>query len=886
MNEVPARRGILLDLAAEGLVPVLGGCAGVLAGGAEGGLAGVAVGQVVEKAINFFGGHIVQRWCEWFRGQPPQARQAAVADLAAMSPEEAHHHAAAALDRLAPDARPEDKSLALQYLAAIPGTLDRALVRDNATGLRALPPTVSFDEPMQLLELLPTDAPPYPVPCELARTPYVLEQLLGTGGFGAVYRATTRSLQHLPFAIKFCLDPNMIAALHRERSNLERLMKAGGAEGWSPRIVRLYGYDLEHRTPYLVYEYVPGGDLTHHLAQLRQEMGRSLNADEILGLMVQVVEGLAFAHQHGLVHRDLKPANVLVGGGSLKLADFGLGAVTAVRAARVSRIGVTTVDFLTVAERASLFRGAGTPLYMSPEQRRGAAPDPRQDLFSLGVMWFQLLAGDVTRELHPGWAKELAVRFGVPPAHLDVIGRCVGWVEERPRDAVELLPLLQALRTGDAPASAKKRTTAPTASPAVEPATRLRQALLTSLVRQIDHGHVESARLTGWGWPVGIGVVTAATLLYASASIATVVGEKEGAGFGLAVALIGVVLSLILAGIVGSLVSRLRSQRRQMVQQQLETSLTTLGTEFPDAVHQWGGPAVLRSPMTVTEIVRRLEGETAPPGGPAPMRPGEEQRGFPVEKLRALAAAHARAAWYGERRSLPWWLALLLSAAVLGIPTGSIAASLFANDQQAIGGASSLQPPQPYMDSRGRTISELDYTLQMQRLPYQAGLVGAGVGLAVTVVATIVLSWWRFYRWALVVGLVGSAALVGAPAGSAVGNVYYGYHAPYLSGPFALPYDWRGTQLSRDWATLERRHVETQSVLLAIGVGVVLTLGGTWLFLWRYGRRHTLARQAVVLQAHELATAFPAAVEAWGGAQRLRDRAFVEEALQANEQGR
>src|SRR5262249_31274481 len=162
----------------------------------------------------------------------------------------------------------------------------------------------------------------------------------------------------------------------------------------------------------------PGGDLTHHLDVLRQRKGRDLNADEVLDLMLQVVEGLAFAHRHGLVHRDLKPANVLVDGDKLKLADFGLGGVSAVRAAQVSRIGSTTLDFRTIAERASLFRGAGTPLYMSPEQRRGAPPDPRQDLYSLGVMWFQLLAGDVTRELHPGWAKELAVKHGVPQSHL------------------------------------------------------------------------------------------------------------------------------------------------------------------------------------------------------------------------------------------------------------------------------------------------------------------------------------------------------------------------------------------------------------------------------------------------------------------------------------
>src|SRR5262249_51218125 len=162
---------------------------GALAGGPEGGLAGVAVGQVVEKAINLFGARIVQKWADWFRGQPPEARQTALADLARLSPAAARQQAAQALGQLAPDPDPAASALALGPLAAIPRTLARALLHDSATGGRALPPTVSVDEPQHLLQLLPTDVPPYPTPSDLAGTPYRLEQLLGSGGFGAVYRA-------------------------------------------------------------------------------------------------------------------------------------------------------------------------------------------------------------------------------------------------------------------------------------------------------------------------------------------------------------------------------------------------------------------------------------------------------------------------------------------------------------------------------------------------------------------------------------------------------------------------------------------------------------------------------------------------------------------------
>ena len=69
---------------------------------------------------------------------------------------------------------------------------------------------------------------------------------------------------------------------------------------------------------------------------------------------------------------------------------------------------------------------------MSPEQRRGDTPDPRHDLFSLGVMWYQLLVGDVSRELHPGWPDELIEEFHTPEEHIEVIRRCVGYFKKRP----------------------------------------------------------------------------------------------------------------------------------------------------------------------------------------------------------------------------------------------------------------------------------------------------------------------------------------------------------------------------------------------------------------------------------------------------------------------
>jgi serine/threonine protein kinase len=514
------QRNILLYLAAEGVIAVLGGCAGAVAGGPMAGLAGVAVGKAVEKAVNLFGRGIVERWRKRLEETPAEAN-AAVAELAAMPAAEARAEARSILLDLAPDADAADVSIALEFLSAIPRAVDRALVPDPKGG-RSLPLAVSFAESRSLLRLLPETVPPYPAPAELPGTPYQLDALIGAGGFGAVYRASSRTLQHLPLAIKFCLDPAVFHTLNQERSNLERLMRAGGRG--SDHVVKLYGYDLDHPTPYLVYEYVAGGDLT----QLVARNSGGVSPPEARAWVTQIAEGLAFAHRAGLVHRDVKPANILVSVAScqlpvvaaagarpprhaegtdvgdigrqqqlatddwqratLKVADFGLGGVAAALAAR-SRIGTTTADYLSLADQASLFRGAGTPLYMSPEQRRGAPPDPRHDLFALGVVWFQLLAGDVSRELHPGWAKELTVKHGVPPSHIAVIERCVGWFEERPKNAGELLELLRELPDSPVPVRTVPVAPAPPIAPSPSAET------VTNAASETGHGF-------GWVEPV------------------------------------------------------------------------------------------------------------------------------------------------------------------------------------------------------------------------------------------------------------------------------------------------------------------------------------------------------------------------------------------------
>jgi serine/threonine protein kinase len=616
----PRARPWLLQLAVDAVAPVLGGCAGVLVG-MGGGLAGAMAGQAAEKAINFFGQRIVDAWRGWLCKQPAGLQVAALTALADLAPEAARSEVEAGLAEQAPQVSAADRQVAIDYLSAIPRSVRRSLLSGRDRGGRQLPPTISLEDARSLLQLLPLDLPPYSAPAGLPGTDYQLEELIGTGGFGAVYRASSPSLQYLPLAIKFCLDRSLKEALEQERANLDRLMRAGG-QTWSPRLVRLYGYNLEHRTPFLVYEFVPGGDLVHWLASQQAKTGRGLTPAEALTLITQVAEALAFAHERGLVHRDLKPANVLMtGDGTIKLADFGIGGLVARQAAQSSRVGTMASSRLSAAEQVSLFRGAGTPLYMSVEQKQGAAPDPRHDIYSLGVMWYQLLVGDVTREMAHGWARELEAKFSEPARHISLIEKCVGWIEERPKDAGELLTLLSQLQVSG---GAEVKSTAPkprpvsgkTAVEAVPPPPAV--SLVGQSVKSPVPSATESERSRQIRFVTGLRQLLERHKKF-DLCVWRLAGEPyPSIGFGLFFGVLGclflTVFSNIIFGVLcgfGSLASLtdllFKSRRKLNAEQSLSTKIEEMLTVFTQECQTWGGRAALADRKKVKAILRELE---------------------------------------------------------------------------------------------------------------------------------------------------------------------------------------------------------------------------------------------------------------------------------------
>ncbi len=209
---------------------------------------------------------------------------------------------------------------------------------------------------------------------------YRIEAVLGDGGMGTVYRAY--DLQHDRLvAIKV-----MHAHLANQPQFQRRFMQEANStlNFNSPHIIKVYQSGLYQDAPYMVMEYISGGSLTDYLRQL-QWAGRRLALAEALVLAAQVAEGLSYAHQRGVIHRDVKPDNIL-----LRLKDE---TFAGPRQAVISDFGLAVL--LKEGEEVSTNPFMGSLAYMSPEQCANMPLDGRSDLYSLGVMLYQLTTGQL-----------------------------------------------------------------------------------------------------------------------------------------------------------------------------------------------------------------------------------------------------------------------------------------------------------------------------------------------------------------------------------------------------------------------------------------------------------------------------------------------------------
>ena len=215
-----------------------------------------------------------------------------------------------------------------------------------------------------------------PAPSELQRSfpQFEILELLGRGGMGAVYKARQIALDRV-VALKLLPpalggDPEFTARFQREARAMARLNH--------PNIVTVhdFGQTPEGRL-YFVMEFVDGTDLAHLIRA-------GFDPAQALGITAQICEALAYAHGEGVVHRDIKPANVMVDfRGRVKVADFGL-----------ARLIGGEVEASALTSTGTVM---GTPDYMAPEQRSGMHVDHRADIYSLGIMLYEMFCRAIPR---------------------------------------------------------------------------------------------------------------------------------------------------------------------------------------------------------------------------------------------------------------------------------------------------------------------------------------------------------------------------------------------------------------------------------------------------------------------------------------------------------
>jgi serine/threonine-protein kinase len=258
---------------------------------------------------------------------------------------------------------------------------------------------------------------------------YEIVRKIGAGGFGVVYEGRDPFIKRR-VAIKTCTteDEEIRQRFYREAEIAGNLQHKN--------IVTIHDFGIEDGVPYLVQEYLTGEDLEHVIAR-----GEPIPLERKLDILIQAAHGLAHAHSAGVIHRDIKPANIrLLEGGHVKILDFGIAKLAHVES-RLTKEGMAV----------------GTAAYLPPEQIRGDKVDFRADVFSFGVVAYELLA--MVRPFDGKTISTLLYQIlsqtprpltealpGVPPRLAAVVDRCLEKdVEKRFASFAEVAVALEAL---------------------------------------------------------------------------------------------------------------------------------------------------------------------------------------------------------------------------------------------------------------------------------------------------------------------------------------------------------------------------------------------------------------------------------------------------------
>ena len=259
---------------------------------------------------------------------------------------------------------------------------------------------------------------------------YLLDGQIGAGSFGQVWKAHHHIWKEEVVAIKVPTDSQFVRNLQKEGSTIHGLNHRN--------IVRAIGLDPYAEVPYLVMEYVDGPSLR----QLIDEHPSGMPIRTAQRITCGILSAMEHAHKHGVIHRDVKPANILIAGGGsrpieeietadVKVTDFGLG-----RAGQITTASILQSGSLLSEEGRSI---SGTLAYMAPEQRDGGEADERSDLYSVGIVLFEMLCG----ERPSGSDMPSHIREGLPSWVDPVFSRLYTRLERRFPSASDALETIE-----------------------------------------------------------------------------------------------------------------------------------------------------------------------------------------------------------------------------------------------------------------------------------------------------------------------------------------------------------------------------------------------------------------------------------------------------------